>query len=187
MTDQYEETKAPRFVVESVDGNEQIVIPARRNLFVMFFLLCWLGGWTFGGVMAITTLWSKGFQPFLVFWLGGWALGEAYVGMTLCWQFFGAEIIRVPGSDLEINNRMLGFTRKKLFRGNEIRDLSSHTPLAFGQTNQMPLPFLISNKTGSVKFTYGARTIFVAAGLDEAEGRLIVDRLRKRLPSTAMA
>lgn len=52
-------------------------------------------------------------------------------------------------------------------------DLSPHTPRAFGHCDHMRL------------FAYGARTIFLAAGLGEAEGRLIVDRLRKRLPSTA--
>ena len=52
--------------------------------------------------------------------------------------------------------------------------------------NSMSLPFLIRNRTGSVRFNYGARTIYLAAGLDEAEGRLIVDRLRRFLPKTAV-
>jgi hypothetical protein len=187
MSTQYEEPRAPRFVVETVDGHEQIAIAAQRNIFIMLFLLLWLGGWTVGGISAIGALSSKGFEPFLVFWLGGWALGEAFAAATLCWLFFGAEILRASGSDLEVSYQMLGFSRRRLFRGSEIRNLSSYAVPAFGRYNQMPLPFLPGNRTGSVKFAYGARTIYVAAGLDESEGQLIVDRLRERLPSTAGA
>jgi hypothetical protein len=187
MSTQYEEIRAPRFVVETVDGHEQIAIAAQRNIFIMLFLLLWLGGWTVGGVAAIGALSSKGFQPFLVFWLGGWAAGEALVAATLCWLFSGVEVLRVLGTDLEVSYQMLGFAKRRLFRGSEIRNLSSCDMPAFGRYNQMPLPFLGGNKMGSVKFSYGARTIYLAAGLDEAEGQLIVDRLRERLPSTAAA
>jgi hypothetical protein len=49
----------------------------------------------------------------------------------------------------------------------------------------MSLPFLSGAKTGSVKFSYGARTIYLAPGLDEPEGQMIVDRLRLLLPASA--
>jgi hypothetical protein len=55
----------------------------------------------------------------------------------------------------------------------------------FGRYNQMSLPFLSGAKTGSVKFSYGARTIYLAPGLDEPEGQMIVDRLRLLLPASA--
>lgn len=185
MSTGYEEPKAPRFIAETINGQEQMTVGAQRNLFTMLFLLFWLGGWTVGGISAFSQLLSKGFQPFLAFWLGGWALGELFAAATLCWLFSGAEILRVVGSDLEISYRMLGLTKRKLYRGSEIRDLSSNTTPLFVRYSQSPLPFFGGNKTGSVKFTYGAQTIYAAAGLDEAEGRLIVDRLRKRLPRTA--
>jgi hypothetical protein len=185
MTVRYEQPKAPRFVSETIDGREQITIGASRNVFVALFLTVWLGGWTAGGIAAMTTLLTKTFQPFLVFWLCGWLLGEIFVALSLCWMFFGAEILRTVGHDLEVGYRILGFTRRRLFRGSEIRGLSSWDQPAYGRYNQMQLPFFGSNKTGSVKFNYGARTIHLGAGLDEAEGRLIVDRLRKRLPSSA--
>jgi hypothetical protein len=187
MPAQYVQTESPRFVVETVDGREQIVVGAQRNIFVMLFLAVWLCGWTFGGVTVIKTLATKDFHPFLLIWLCGWALGEAFAAATLCWMLSGKEILRAIGSDLEISYSMLGFTRRKLFRGSEIRDLSPCAPPAFGRYNQPSLPILMDSKTGSVKFTYGARAIYAAQGLDEPEGRLIVERLRKRLPATATA
>jgi hypothetical protein len=186
MSAQYVETQNPRFAVETVDGREQIVVGAQRNLFLMLFLPVWLCGWTFGGVAALYTL-SQGFQLFLLVWLCGWALGEAFVIATLGWMLTGKEVLRVAGSDLEIGYRMLGFTRRKLYRGSAIRDLASCDPPPLLRYNQPSLPLLTGTKTGSVRFTYGARTIYAAQGLDQPEGRLIVERLRKRLPSTATA
>jgi hypothetical protein len=184
MSVRYEEKKAPRFVVETVDGREQITIKAQRNLFLMLFLLVWICGWTFGGISAMKAL-TLGFQPFLAFWLAGWALGWVVVVATLGWMLSGAEIVRVIGSDLEVGYRLFGFTRRKLFRGGDIRDFRAYASPAFGRYNQSSPPFLPGNKSGCVKFSYGARTMYLGAGLDESEGRLIVDRLRKRLPAAA--
>jgi hypothetical protein len=50
---------------------------------------------------------------------------------------------------------------------------------------QLQVPFLNVGRTGSVKFDYGPRTIYAAAGLDDAEGRLIVEQLSRRLPASA--
>ena len=185
MAIRYEEMQAPRFVVETVNGHEQIRIKAQRNVFLMLFLLLWLGGWTVGGISAMTAL-SKSANPFLVFWLGGWALGWVFAAVTVGWMMSGAEILRVVGSDLEINYRLFGVTRGKLLRGIDIRDLSACAPpLPLYGRYQMNLPFLSASKSGCVRFSYGARTIYAGAGLDESEGRLIVDRLRQRLPSSA--
>lgn len=188
MSLQYEEIKAPRFRTETIDGYDQIIVPPQRNAFVMLFLLVWLCGWTFGGATAMYNLLSRPFQPFLAFWLCGWLLGEGFALVSLGWMSTGAEILRSVGCDLEVSYRMLGFTRSKLYRGTSISDLSASAAPAFsrnGRYGQMSLPFLGGNKTGSVKFTYGARSIYLAVGLDEAEGQLIVERLSKKLPATA--
>ncbi|GLS19895.1 hypothetical protein GCM10007874_29120 [Labrys miyagiensis] len=187
MSLQYEEIKAPRFRTETVDGYDQIIVPPQRNAFVMLFLLVWLCGWTIGGATAMHNLLSRPFQPFLAFWLCGWLLGEGFVLVSLGWMSTGAEILRSVGSDLEVSYCMLGFTRSKLYRGTAISDLSASASPVFslnGRYGQMSLPFLGGNKTGSVKFTYGARAIYLAVGLDEAEGQLIVERLSKKLPAT---
>ena len=39
---------------------------------------------------------------------------------------------------------------------------------------------------GSVQFDYGARTVRVLPGLDEAEGRMVAEWLAKRLPVEAV-
>lgn len=185
MKSTYAEVASPRFTVEASDGREQIIIKAQRSILVVVFLFCWLGGWTVAGASTMAKL-SQHLQPFLLFWLGGWAVGEIYALGTLCWLVSGAEILGFVGSDLEVSYRVFGLSRTKLFRGREIRHLSASAPQKSEQFEQPSVPFFTANKTGSVKFEYGPRTIYLAAGLDEAEGRLIVNRLRARLPSTAV-
>ena len=77
MSLRYEETRSPRFVIETVDGRDQIAVKPERNLFLMLFLIVWLGGWTIAGVSTFTTLLSKGFQPFLAFSLSGCVAGRS--------------------------------------------------------------------------------------------------------------
>jgi hypothetical protein len=189
MAPHYVDTKNPRFVVESIDGSERIVIPAQRHLFITPFLVIWLCGWTFAGFSVLKSLTNTGFQPFLLIWMCAWVLGEAFALATLCWMFTGKEILRVVGSDLEIGYVLLGLATRKLYRGSEIRDLMScETPaLSFNRYSQLYPPFLTPNRIGSVRFTYGARSVYAGQGLDQAEGRQIVERLRKRLPSTVTA
>jgi hypothetical protein len=52
------------------------------------FMMCWLGGWTFGGYMAVTqALFAKDMplfgRIFIMFWLGGWLFGEIAVCYAL--------------------------------------------------------------------------------------------------------
>jgi hypothetical protein len=182
----YEETGRPRFAIESVDGAEQIRIKARRSWLVLGFLLVWITAWSFGGAAAAGQALMR-FDLFLMVWLVFWAFGWIFVAITIAWQLAGAETLRVVGGDLEIGHSVFGLARRRLFRGSEIRRLSVETGGAdiFSQMHGIYPPFLSRVKSGSVKFDYGARTIRAASGLDEAEARLIVDHLRRRLPLIA--
>jgi hypothetical protein len=189
MTMRYEDTAAPRYVVETRDGVEQIRIRQKGAVFLSLFLCVWLTLWTFGGLKAISALATQ-LNLFLIVWLCGWALGWLYVASTLVWQIFGSETLRVVGSDLEINYKALSFGKTKLYRGTDIRNLSASSTPSYFPGVRLNNPFIkLSQKydSGSIKFNYGARTIYAAGGLDEAEGRLIADRLRKRLPPSATA
>jgi hypothetical protein len=165
---------------------EQIRIKARRNWLALGFLLVWLTAWTFGGVAAAGQA-LLGFNLFLTVWLVFWAFGWILVATSIAWQLAGAETLRVVGGDLEIGHCVFGLARRRLFRGSEIRHLSAASGGndIFSQMHSVYPPFLSRVKAGSVKFDYGARTIRAASGLDEAEARLIVDHLRRRLPLMA--
>jgi hypothetical protein len=178
----YEAPYAPRF---HIDG-DVVVIPAHRQMFIMAFLCVWLCGWTFGGAAALSQL-LQHFQPFLLFWLCGWVLGEGFALSTLAWMAAGRETLRVINGDLEISAQVFAFVRRRRYRGATIRDLSAGQYIGKYPNGRarMDVPLVWAPSSGGVKFAYGARTVFAGVGLDEPEGRMIVDFLKRRLPKTA--
>lgn len=183
MTGRYESLGAERFSVEQTAEGELIRIRARRQIFPMLFLPIWIVGWTIGGVFAMMTLLTD-FQLFLVVWLCGWAVGWCAAAGSLVWMITGSETLRVTGGDLEIAHHVFGASRRWLYQGSQLRGLDVAGQGAFPFQFQFQIPFF-RTKQGTLKFDYGARTYYAAAGLDEAEARLIVDRLAKSLPTTA--
>jgi hypothetical protein len=181
----YETLGKERFVVDRSGPVEMIRIKARRQVFALLFLPVWLTGWTVGGVVAISQVLHE-FSLFLCLWLCGWAVGWVFAAGTIAWMLMGAETVRVIGGDLELGTEIGPWKRGKLYQGAQIRDLRAApaNPL----TNfQLSGPFMRHMQIGAVQFTYGARTVRLAAGLDEAEGRMIVERLKKALPGSATA
>jgi len=179
----YEALKPPRFRVEDASSGEIIRIRAPRKVFVIIFLPIWLAGWSAGGSVVAFEL-TQRFEPFLALWLCGWALGWVFAAGILGWTLFGCETIRTVGGDLELGQQLGPWVRRKLYQGAQVRGLRTagqNHPLA---SLSLDLPFR-RVRYGALQFNYGARTIYAATGLDEAEGELIVDRLRKHLPRTA--
>jgi hypothetical protein len=184
MGTRYVEPQSSRFVQERIDGAEQIRIPMRRNWFVLIFLSFWICGWTIGGVAAMYEV-SRDFNWFLVFWLGGWALGWAFAAVTIASQIAGSEIIRVLGRDLETSIGVGRIRWRRLYRGDHIRNLRSSDPNPMGWPFRFQQTNIFRPRAGAIKFDYGSQTICAATSAEEAEGRMVVDWLRPRLPRTA--
>jgi hypothetical protein len=182
----YEPLGKPRFVVDESGQVELIRIKARRQVFALMFLPIWLAGWTVGGVFAITAV-VRQFNLFLVLWLCGWALGWVYASATIAWMLFGSETLRVVDRDLELGFSIGPWAGRKVYQGSQVRDLKSSPQIDPYGAFRFNTPFMPRTQGGAVQFTYGGRTIRAGAGLDEAEGQLIVARLSRRLPATAVA
>jgi hypothetical protein len=184
MGRRYVEPRAARHRVEMVDGVEQLRIPVRRQWWVLLFLPLWLILWSAGGVMAIVEL-SRDFSAFLLLWLGGWAVGWLFVGATLASQWFGAEILRVAGGDLEVCHRIGPVRRTWRYHGDAIRGLQRWFPETGYMWGRWAPPLGVRPPSGSVRFDYGARSVFLAAGVDAPEGVTIAAWLARRLPRAA--
>ena len=183
MSARYEPVGHERFTVEQSLQGEVIRIRAQRQIFAMLFLSFWLAMWTLGGMTAVYTLFTQ-FQIFLMFWLCGWAIGWVAAAGTLLWMFAGSETIAVRGFDIEVAHHLPGFTRRWLYQGSRVKNLSVAQQPAWPFQFRWQIPFVRVARNGSVKFDYGPRTIFVAAGLDEGEARMIVERMARKLPAT---
>jgi len=172
-----------RIVVEA--GIEQVIIPVRRNWFVLLFLPVWLTLWTLGGIAAIYALFTQ-FEVFLVVWLCGWALGWIVAAGTLAWQLVGRETIRVEAGRLIHSCRAPLWNRELAYNVSEIRGLSGDRGPSVFENFHIPSPLITFGRMGAVKFHYGSRTIRMAASIDEAEGQQIADWLALRLPASAV-
>ena len=182
----YVEPPGMRHRVEIGAGGEQLRIPIRREWFIVAFLPFWLFGWAMGEISAIRQLESR-FEPFLLFWLGGWTVGGLFFAAVLAAQFAGAEILRADGRDLEVSMGIGPLRRTWRYRGDAIRNLTSTEPDTDVWGRRRVNWILARPKTGAVKFDYGAESIYLAAGVDEPEGREIVAWLARRLPRGAVA
>jgi len=187
----FEPVAGTRHRVELVDGAEWVVARARRNWFVLLFVAVWLTGWTFGGISAVTDLVShRQGGPFLVVWLIGWAFGWLFAASTIGWQLAGRTEASVHGGALVYRLTMPLFTRTRRYDARQVRRLRPATqpalPVAFGGGMRDTHPPLFGGAPGSVQFDYGARTVRLLPGLDEAEGRMVAEWLGRRLPREAV-
>lgn len=169
-----------RFIVEGGVRQPEIRIPARKFWFGLVFLCFWLTLWTLGGIAAVTALFTTP-EPFIAVWLVFWAVGWVFAVSTILWQFTGSEVIRVDSGQLVHGWRMTGFSRERAYPLSQVRHMriNATTPFTFGRGWGSPF---MTQRMGCIAFDYGAATIRMGQGIDEAEGRMIVERLAPLLP-----
>jgi len=180
------EPESPRFVLETTASGLRAAVPARRNWFVLLFMCAWLVGWAFGEVSVIGELLSpseKTPKLFLLAWLAGWTVGGLFAVGTVLWQLAGKEIISVSASTLEHRIEAFGIGRSRMYKLAEVKNLRATDYSANPFTNQSAwFPPVVGSGFGPVAFDYGARTFRLAPALEEAEAKLLVERLSPRLP-----
>ena len=158
----------------------QVVIPSRKNAFLILFLFAWLGGWYFGETSAIRSLANQNeHEPgFLVFWLLGWTAGGFFAALAWLWNVAGREILRF-GSGKFVYQRAVGplkFT--KTYDLTHIKEMRSVPAPDFFQRNRGLGAWGLSG--GQIAFDYGASTINVGAGVDEAEAKSLIQAIKSR-------
>lgn len=117
--------EAARFRSEVTPEGYRVVIPARRNWFVLVFLFAWLGGWVFGELSASNELFQGGDKTpmgFLSLWLLGWTVAGIFAAATLLWQIAGREIITLEPGHLSYRVEALGLGRTRSFRASEVKE-----------------------------------------------------------------
>ena len=165
------------------DGPEglTILMPSRRVVVFLVFIPIWLCGWLLGETFAIRTLVGGmgGRQPpmlFLAVWLTFWTVGGLAIATAWLWTAFGRERLVVGSGRFVHQYELFAFAIPREYDVTAIRNLHAvPNPGATsfgGRRNAFGV--------GSIAFDYGSKTVYVGRGLDEAEGRMIVDRIRAR-------
>jgi hypothetical protein len=166
------------------DGAIHARIPSHRSMAIAF-----LGGLVAALWLSATVFWIASLVrppegpyaregpplsvqlPFLACWI----VAECVCTYFWVWNVFRREEVRIDGRTISV--RRWPFGRRREYEAAHIRRLraSPNEPSIFRD----PFRALFG---GALAFDYGARTVRLGNGIDEAEARLIVDSIRTRFP-----
>jgi hypothetical protein len=135
----------------------------QRNWFIVAFITFWLGGWTYGGLQVLNQL-LRHFELFSAFWMGGWLLGEVFVTIWLLRMLGGRDILVATNDRLEIRKEVFGIGTSKQYLRSDIRDLRFQPEVGAGR----------GHRESRIAFDYGAKTVTLGDGLDEAEANQLI-------------
>ncbi|MBK7712540.1 MAG: hypothetical protein IPJ37_17440 [Bacteroidales bacterium] len=88
----------------------KILIPTKKNWFIIIFLMAWTGGWYMGESSAIKELLSSkniAADSFTIFWLIGWTVGGLFAITILVWSLFGWELIYIDSGIFKVEKGIL--------------------------------------------------------------------------------
>ncbi len=170
---------------DTLNGLE-IIIPAKRNWFLIIFLGAWLGGWTIGESFAIGTLigfsdYDLGFANlFMLFWLCGWTVAGFFVVKTLVWYLAGKEIITFGQGQFSIAKQGLLLSKPKIYDLKHVKKLRARKEetIYYGFEGVRNNLGAMSPSNGTLQFDYGMKTVKFANDIDEAEAYFIIDKLK---------
>lgn len=170
---------------DTLNGLE-IIIPAKRNWFLIIFLGAWLGGWTIGESFAIGTLigfsdYDLGFANlFMLFWLCGWTVAGFFVVKTLVWYLAGKEIITFGQGQFSIAKQGLLLSKPKIYDLKHVKKLRARKEetIYYGFEGVRNNLGAMNASNGTLQFDYGMKTVRFANDIDEAEAYFIIDKLK---------
>jgi len=142
-------------------------------------------GWLMGETFALGML-LNGDTPifanaFLLVWAIGWTIGGLAVTYTILWQLMGREIIKIEGGVLKVEKSINGFGRKKQYEIKSIKNIDINPTQDLGIWGGAYNKNLYGMKSGKIKFDYGMKTIKIANDIDEAEARMLIEKLKENV------
>jgi hypothetical protein len=178
---------APRHRVVTLPDGIAIHIPSRRHIFAMLFLPAWLVGWGFGELSVMRELLdpsNKEPAAFPIAWLVAWTAGGAFAALVLLWLIGGREIVSVTGMMLQIRYDVFGIGYNRRYDLSQVRFLRL-APVAYNVHDLRTTGAFWGMGHGPIAFDYGSRTVRLGTGLDEAEARVVLEKLAERAPRLA--
>lgn len=160
----------------------EVQIPTRKNWFLIIFLAVWMLGWFTGETFAISTVFLSDSpllaNAFLLVWLTAWTAGGLFCLAALLWSIAGLEIIRAENGIIEIGRQIFSLKRSRKYDINEVRHLVINPTSGSDIWGLNYQRNLFGLNGGALKFDYGLKTLKFAAGIDEAEGRLLIETFK---------
>ncbi len=179
--------RVPDMHSKIVDEGEglKITMPVKRNWFVIIFLCAWLGGWFMGENSAIDQVLNSDVplseNLFILFWLIGWTIGGIFAFTSLLWMLIGEEDLFFTYESLTVVKNLFEILKPKKFIITEVKNFRISTRNKMFD-NKLNFSSLSSGKFGIIAFDYGAKTIKLGTSIDEAEARMLIEKIRSRYP-----
>lgn len=196
-----ERPNSPQAKVFNTTAGLKIEIPSKKNWFIIVFLTAWLGGWLLGELFALSSVFGniyssifsvidqyngedKGFIAiesfFILFWLIGWSIGGFFAIRVWLWMIVGKEILTFEMNELKVENKGTFFITPKTYDLSKVKDFQLN-PVSNNNFSGYNLGNIWSFRNdGVLKFDYGFKTIRIASGIDEAEGKYLLDIIKSR-------
>jgi hypothetical protein len=149
----------------------------------MLFLPLWLAGWAAGEFTVLGQLLSGAHSGrpnlFMVVWLTAWTLSGGWAAATVAWLFAGRERLRIEQGTLTLEHVVGPVGRRRSYDLRQVTGLRTlpQTSQEMMAANMVPFGF---GRAGALAFDYGTSTVRWGAGLDEAEARVLMERLAER-------
>ena len=177
-----EKPSAGRAKIQNNFNGLQIEIPVKKNWFVIIFATVWMGGWVMGEVFALSTLLSSdsptGVDLFLLVWVTGWTIGGAFVLYMIAWILMGKEKIELHNGILSLERSVHGIGRKKKYDIQSIKSLALNPQPEYSGWGGRRNRNTFGLTGGTLKFDYGMKTVKFAGNIDEAEAKVLLEKLK---------
>lgn len=178
-------TSQNRQAVVSYHGDIlQIVIPAKKDGFMIFFLSVWLIIWAVAEVaspLALIGFKDEGavIMTILILWMIIWTVVGFLTMFALLWNILGREVISVGRKHLSIKNDVLGYGRWRQYESSQIKALRvSKTKDAWGSLDYTMQCWGLFG--GMLAFEYQNRTYRFGMGIEASAAREILQRILHR-------
>jgi hypothetical protein len=175
-------SKARAIITVSPKGLE-IIIPSKKNIFLILFLFAWLIGWAVGEMTVPMTFFNgntqKGSSLFTIAWFVLWTIGGSFAIYIWLWNVTGKERITINNVSLTIKREIFGYGRAKEYEAARISNLRV-SPQPFSAFNFSASLQFWGIGGGVIAFDYGARTCRFGSAVDEAEAVQIIEKIKER-------
>jgi hypothetical protein len=167
----------PRYTVKELESSLEIKtsVDLAKNGFMIAFAIFLSVFWLAFGAFSISILIEDATSRFpftspVIYVLPiEWLLSGIFLALVFVWRFTFREILLVSDLDIVVNHQSRIFNHTKRYLAEHIIDLRASTSYA--------------NKP--IVFDYGARTMRLGQGLDEAEAKQIIAIIQERFPTYA--
>jgi hypothetical protein len=169
--------------IEELPAGIVVTLPIQRSTYSMIAIPVWLGLWAYAAIQAQRQVAALSLQQagnrLQLFLLAIWFLAGAWFVLSLFWMLLGRERMVFSEGSVLVQQTLLGLGRRREFDLQQVTEWRVSPALIGGRSAASVTMFGLGS-SGAISFDYGARTIRLGAGLDEAEARMVLGQLASR-------